>query len=233
MASAHNKVRLPGAIATFGLAVGYLADALEGTIPSFHQVLQQPAIIVLVPIITLVTIAALVLWAQQGGSADREAFVHPGGRRSDASLSCPRPGRRVVEWFLLSGPSVRPRFVDGFASDHPLCPLLARVSVVGCSLATPRLARLRSAGAACHRGNDCRGSVLARLRHIRVPGWIHHRDGCRLRGRDFLPSSAALPPDPSTPTGDQRKAFSTGERPRMRDGPPHLSRGHGQPVHLS
>lgn len=75
MASAHNKARLPGAIATFGLAVGYLADTLEGTIPSFHQVLQQPAIIVLMPIITLVTIAALVLWARQGGSADREAFV--------------------------------------------------------------------------------------------------------------------------------------------------------------
>jgi len=75
MASAHHKARLLGAIATFGLAVGYLADALEGTIPSFHQGLQQPASIVLVSIITLVTSAALLLWAQQAGSADRKAFV--------------------------------------------------------------------------------------------------------------------------------------------------------------
>jgi hypothetical protein len=75
MASARNKARLLGAIATCGLVVGYMADALEGAIPSFHQVLQLPAMGVLVILITLVTIAALVLWAREGGSGDRQAFV--------------------------------------------------------------------------------------------------------------------------------------------------------------
>jgi hypothetical protein len=75
MASTRNKARLLGVIATFGLVVGFLADALEGAIPSFHLVLQQPAVVIMVPIITLVTITALVLWAQQGGPVDRKAFV--------------------------------------------------------------------------------------------------------------------------------------------------------------
>lgn len=75
MASAKNKARLLGALATFGLVVGYVADTLEGAIPAFHQVLQLPAVGVMVTLITLVTIAALVLWAQQGGCADRKAFV--------------------------------------------------------------------------------------------------------------------------------------------------------------
>ncbi len=75
MVSARNKARLLGAIATFGLVVGYVADTLEGAIPSFHQVLQLPAVGVMVTLITLVTTAALVLWAQQGGSGDRKAFV--------------------------------------------------------------------------------------------------------------------------------------------------------------
>jgi len=75
MASARNKARLLGAIAILGLVVGYLGDALEGAIPSFHQVLQQPATIILVPIITLVTMSTLVLWAVQRRSVDRKAFI--------------------------------------------------------------------------------------------------------------------------------------------------------------
>jgi hypothetical protein len=75
MASTKNKAWLLGAIATFGLVVGYVTDTLEGAIPSFHQVLQLPAVGVMVTLITLVTTAALVLWAQQGGSGDRKAFV--------------------------------------------------------------------------------------------------------------------------------------------------------------
>ena len=75
MASARNKARLLGALATCGLVSGYVADALNGAIPSFHQVLQLPAVGVLVILITLVTISALLLWARQGGSSDRKAFV--------------------------------------------------------------------------------------------------------------------------------------------------------------
>ena len=75
MASTRNKARLLGAIATCGLVVGYEVDTLEGAMPSFHQVLQLPAVGVMVTLITLVTTAALVLWAQQGESGDRKAFV--------------------------------------------------------------------------------------------------------------------------------------------------------------
>jgi hypothetical protein len=75
MVSARNKARLLGALATCGLVVGYVADTLEGAIPSFHQVLQLPAAGVMVILITLVTIAALLLWARQGGSGDRKAFA--------------------------------------------------------------------------------------------------------------------------------------------------------------
>ena len=60
MVSARNKARLLGAIATFGLVVGYVADTLQGAIPAFHQVLQLPAVGVMVTLITLVTTAALV-----------------------------------------------------------------------------------------------------------------------------------------------------------------------------
>jgi len=75
MALPGNKVQLLAVIATCGLVLGYVADTLEGTIPSFHQVLQLPVVGVMVILITLVTSAAVVLWAQQGGSDDRKAFV--------------------------------------------------------------------------------------------------------------------------------------------------------------
>jgi hypothetical protein len=75
MASTRNKARLLGVVATWGLVVGYVADTLEGAIPSFHQVLQLPVVGVIVTLITLVTTATLVLWAQQGRSGDCKAFV--------------------------------------------------------------------------------------------------------------------------------------------------------------
>ena len=75
MASPRNKARLLRGIATCGLVVGYVADTLEGTLPSFHEVLQLPAVGIVVALIAVMTTGALVLWAQQNGSAERKAFV--------------------------------------------------------------------------------------------------------------------------------------------------------------